>query len=51
MSELTKLSAAYQGNDPYIFISYAHRDSERVLPIVDRLLNEGFRDVVVPGKR
>ena len=54
MSELTKLSAAYQGNDPYIFISYAHRDSERVLPIVDRLLNEGFRvwfDVgIIPGK-
>ena len=54
MADLTRLSAAYQGTEPYIFISYAHKDSERVLPIVDRLLSEGYRvwfDIgIIPGK-
>ena len=28
---------AYSGNDPYIFVSYAHKDSEIVLPIIASL--------------
>lgn len=27
---------------PYIFISYAHKDSKKVIPIVDRLIKEGY---------
>ena len=34
---------AYNGNEPYIFVSYAHKDSDIVLPIVHYLQQEGFR--------
>ena len=33
----------YEGNEPYIFVSYAHADSERVLPILEALAERGFR--------
>ena len=33
----------YKGTEPYIFISYAHKDSERVLPIIESLAEKGFR--------
>lgn len=33
----------YQGKEPYIFISYAHKDSDQVLPIIQQLQNWGFR--------
>ena len=33
----------YKGNEPYIFISYAHKDSDRVLPIIESLAEKGFR--------
>jgi len=33
----------YRGDAPYIFISYAHRDSENVLPIITTMQNSGFR--------
>ncbi len=43
----------YEGNEKYIFISYSHRDTERVLPIIDRLILEGYRvwydDGISPG--
>lgn len=35
--------ALYEGEEPFIFISYAHKDSEKVLPIVARLQQNGFR--------
>lgn len=34
---------AYKGDEPYIFISYAHRDEDSVLPIIAHLQLEGFR--------
>lgn len=34
---------AYEGTEPYIFISYAHKDSDRVLPIISALQERGFR--------
>lgn len=34
---------AYEGTEPYIFISYAHKDSETVLPIITALQDRGFR--------
>ena len=34
---------AYQGDLPYIFVSYAHKDAERVLPVISGLQNRGFR--------
>ena len=33
----------YEGKEPYIFVSYAHKDSQRVLPIVRALQEQGFR--------
>lgn len=34
---------AYKGNDPYIFISYAHRDNALVHPIIVRMQHDGYR--------
>lgn len=35
--------SVYNGKENYIFISYSHRDSERVIPIVKNLQSAGFR--------
>ena len=35
--------ATYEGNEPYIFVSYAHKDSDVVLPIIEALADNGFR--------
>ena len=34
---------AYAGNEPYIFISYAHKDSAKVFPIIADWHNQGYR--------
>ena len=34
---------AYEGKEPYIFVSYAHKDSSLVLPLIEALQHEGFR--------
>lgn len=34
---------AYEGKEPYIFVSYAHVDSPRVLPVIESLQRAGFR--------
>lgn len=43
----------YEGEQPYIFISYAHKDSETVYPIIERLNKDGYRvwfdDGITPG--
>ena len=45
--------AAYEGNESYIFISYAHKDSDRVFQIVNELADRGYRiwydDGIAPG--
>ena len=33
----------YEGSEAYIFVSYSHRDTEIVLPILEYLEKEGFR--------
>ena len=33
----------YEGDLPYIFISYAHKDKDIVLPIISELMNRGYR--------
>lgn len=44
---------AYEGDDKFIFISYAHKDSDMVYPIIERLNAEGYRvwydDGITPG--
>ena len=32
---------AYEGKEPYIFISYAHKDVNVVLPIISKLQDRG----------
>ena len=34
---------AYNGSEPYIFISYAHKDDELVYPIITKMQNDGYR--------
>ena len=34
---------AYRGEEPFLFVSYAHRDGARVYPELDRLHRVGFR--------
>lgn len=34
---------AYTGNEPYIFISYSHRDTAKVYPILDALYDKKYR--------
>ncbi len=33
----------YNGSKPYIFISYAHKDSDVVLPIIESMVKKGYR--------
>ena len=33
----------YEGAEPYVFISYSHADSERVLAIVKAMEKRGYR--------
>lgn len=44
---------AYEGSEPFIFISYAHKDTEMVLPILKNLTAKGYRlwydDGIAPG--
>lgn len=42
-SDTDSLVKVYEGSEPYIFISYAHKDSDRVLPVIEFLQKEGFR--------
>lgn len=34
---------AYSGNEPYLFVSYSHRDTARVYPVLDALYDKKYR--------
>ena len=34
---------AYKGSEPYIFVSYSHRDSETVMEIIQNMIDAGYR--------
>ncbi|MBQ6835504.1 MAG: toll/interleukin-1 receptor domain-containing protein [Clostridia bacterium] len=44
---------SYEGNENYIFISYSHKDSARVWPIIEQMQKDGYRiwydDGIDPG--
>jgi Leucine-rich repeat (LRR) protein len=44
---------AYEGSEPYIFVSYAHKDSEAVLPVIQALYGKKYRiwydEGIAPG--
>ena len=33
----------YEGHEPYIFVSYPHKDSDRIRPLIQGLQERGFR--------
>ncbi len=43
----------YDGKEPYIFISYAHKNNDLVMPVIKRLVADGYRvwydEGIVPG--
>ena len=43
MSEAKKQYRVYNGGEPYGFISYAHKDAARVLPVIAALSWDRFR--------
>ena len=53
MGGIMERPIAYMGDQPYIFVSYSHKDCERVWPIILKLQDEGFRiwydDGISPG--
>ncbi|MCR5257749.1 MAG: TIR domain-containing protein [Desulfovibrio sp.] len=53
-SAMEKPFSAYQGSDPYIFVSYAHADRDDVFECIGRLHKDGFRiwydEGITPGK-
>lgn len=45
--------SAYEGNENYVFISYSHKDTEKVMPIMEKLRDLGCRiwydEGIAPG--
>ena len=33
----------YEGNEPYIFLSYCHKDQAKVYPIFEQMAFDGYR--------
>ena len=42
-TDLTTKFEAYTGNEPYLFVSYSHRDTDIVYPILDALYDRKYR--------
>ncbi|MCR9279459.1 MAG: TIR domain-containing protein [Pseudomonadaceae bacterium] len=51
----TRPPTAYQGDDAFVFVSYAHADAERVTPLISALAEAGvnvwFDEGIVPGNQ
>ena len=43
MADILRPFPAFQGDDPYIFVSYAHEDAHQIYPHLEWLRQEGFR--------
>ena len=43
MDGKTERIRPYEGTAPYIFISYSHRDLDRIRPILQGLADRGYR--------
>lgn len=48
-----RFAPAYEGKKPYLFVSYAHLDSAKVLPVVNELFDKKYRvwydEGIAPG--
>ena len=38
-----ELDKPYEGDEPYIFVSYSHKDRDKVYPVIARLQKDGYR--------
>ena len=43
MDKDTRRIKPYEGSEAYIFVSYAHRDYDRIDPILRALADRGYR--------
>lgn len=43
MNERRILIAPYEGNEPFIFVSYSHKNQNEALSLVERLQKDGYR--------
>ena len=41
----------YEGQEPYIFLSYCHKDADRVYPLLEQLTRDGYRVWYDDGNR
>lgn len=41
----------YEGKEPYIFLSYCHKDANIVYPLVEQMVKDGFRIWYDDGNR
>ena len=41
-----KRPGVYLGKEPFIFISYSHKDTDRVMPMIEGLQRRGYPRVV-----
>ena len=41
--ERSASAAPYRGDKPFIFLSYAHKDTDRVMPVLRAMQQDGFR--------
>jgi hypothetical protein len=50
---MNRFLRAYEGKDPYLFVSYAHKDSDTVLPILQGFFDQKYRiwydEGIAPG--
>lgn len=40
---MNNMPVPYNGNEKYIFVSYSHKDSDTVLPVINRMIAKGYR--------
>ncbi len=43
MDEINYKPKAYGGAEPYIFVSYSHKDSDDIFPIIGQMVVDGYR--------
>ena len=43
MAEVQIPFKAYEGDEPYVFVSYAHVDKAQVFPLIGQLHDKGYR--------
>lgn len=40
---MNNMPVPYNGKEKYIFVSYSHKDSHKVLPVISRMIADGYR--------